>query len=960
MRRAAAVAVAFVAALAVAQVPMYSDYPWGLLNNGVDKGPVWNLNCKPPLVCSVPSYGNGQIVLGDGGTFGGLTLDDLPDGILYGRTRFGSLDAGYVTQVQRGGVAYDLSSFFAFPLDTLDKVPEGVTFGRTARGDLDGGHVAILLRQGLSTPTEQLFQKATALTPDTLDGVPDGTLTGRVAKGNIDGGAVVLDLTLEGTYGRVARSKLDGGSIVLDLTLDGTFAKVLTSALDAGYVTQVRRSGTAVATEYLFKKANTTDADTLDGVPDGTSYSRISTANVTSSAPNSVYHSGSGAVISAGTLFRKSTDTFASVAGTLADGQLGSNVVNTSNIKDSNITTIKIADGNVTTAKVADLGITYAKVDDGLSMTAYDEAPGLYLWTRATATNCTKVALDGTKGYITFNLPSGATNPQVSTTITTGTNLTLTTTRAVMRYRISGAGVVGKISSITAINNAATAQTATAVFLADGNWHTAVFDISGWTTAGTLRVDLTSPGTSTTGTWDISYLGTGNPGSGTGALVSYVNKVGIGTPTPATLLSLLPTLSYAAPSLGTASGSFSMLGPAGLFGLYGGIASGGQAWLQSMRNDGTATAYDIWLNPSGGNVGIGTTPSYRLHVVGGAGKVSVDSQAAGTSSSYGLYVGNATTNTKNLGLGYDTTLDRGYLQAVDVGTAYKDLLLNPNGGSVGIGTTAPGVTLDVQATASTTARVVSTSAASAAYPALATYAYTGGLGGHPVLYHYAARGSQASPAALATNDTLGALIWNGADATAAPVFREGARISVIEAATPSAGALTTVMAFYTANNGASTERARIDNAGNLKVSNLAGSGNRAVYSDANGNLTNTSSDGTLKERVMELVAPLRAVLNLRPVSFNWKDTERFGPQREIGFIAQEVMGVVPEVVGKNADGTYTVDYPKLTAVLAGSVRELYEDRTALAERVQALEDRSAAAERQLADLKERLARLEAR
>lgn len=68
--RAAAVALALVAALAVAQSPMYSDYPWGLLQNGVDQGPVWNLNCiSPGLACSVDG-GNGTInvnVAGGGG-----------------------------------------------------------------------------------------------------------------------------------------------------------------------------------------------------------------------------------------------------------------------------------------------------------------------------------------------------------------------------------------------------------------------------------------------------------------------------------------------------------------------------------------------------------------------------------------------------------------------------------------------------------------------------------------------------------------------------------------------------------------------------------------------------------------------------------------------------------------------------------------------------------------------------
>ena len=61
------------------------------------------------------------------------------------------------------------------------------------------------------------------------------------------------------------------------------------------------------------------------------------------------------------------------------------------------------------------------------------------------------------------------------------------------------------------------------------------------------------------------------------------------------------------PTLGTASGSFRMLGNGGgLFGLFGGLDGGtGRAWLQAMRTDG-ATAYDLRLQPVGGNVRVGT------------------------------------------------------------------------------------------------------------------------------------------------------------------------------------------------------------------------------------------------------------------------------------------------------------------------------------------------------------------
>jgi hypothetical protein len=109
---------------------------------------------------------------------------------------------------------------------------------------------------------------------------------------------------------------------------------------------------------------------------------------------------------------------------------------------------------------------------------------------------------------------------------------------------------------------------------------------------------------------------------------------------------------------------------------------------------------------------------------------------------------------------------------------------------------------------------------------------------------------------------------------------------------------------------------------NLFVKSLQGVGNRAVYSSQEGEVTNSSSDANLKTNVHPIDQGLTATLALNSIKFNWIDTERFGSQTEIGFLAQQVQQVVPEVVGTNSDGTLSVDYPKLTAVLTKSIQEL--------------------------------------
>jgi hypothetical protein len=98
----------------------------------------------------------------------------------------------------------------------------------------------------------------------------------------------------------------------------------------------------------------------------------------------------------------------------------------------------------------------------------------------------------------------------------------------------------------------------------------------------------------------------------TGSL-TVTGNVGIGTSNPTRTLQVVGEA--AIPTLGVGSGGFFLASSNGLYGLFGGVSGAtGDTWLQAMRNN-TATAYNILLNPVGGNVGIGTsTPTARLHV----------------------------------------------------------------------------------------------------------------------------------------------------------------------------------------------------------------------------------------------------------------------------------------------------------------------------------------------------------
>jgi hypothetical protein len=83
----------------------------------------------------------------------------------------------------------------------------------------------------------------------------------------------------------------------------------------------------------------------------------------------------------------------------------------------------------------------------------------------------------------------------------------------------------------------------------------------------------------------------------------------------------------AAPTLGTAPDTTSLFITNGdaLYGLIAGVfGNTGATWMQAQRVDGGSTAYDLMLQPSGGNIGIGTTTpaafgGYTCLTLGGEG-----------------------------------------------------------------------------------------------------------------------------------------------------------------------------------------------------------------------------------------------------------------------------------------------------------------------------------------------------
>ena len=96
---------------------------------------------------------------------------------------------------------------------------------------------------------------------------------------------------------------------------------------------------------------------------------------------------------------------------------------------------------------------------------------------------------------------------------------------------------------------------------------------------------------------------------------------------------------------------------------------------------------------------------------------------------------------------------------------------------------------------------------------------------------------------------------------------------------------------------------------------LDGSGNF----NATGDVT-AYSDIRIKENIVSIIDPLNKVLRLRGVSYNRIDTD--DKSTKIGFIAQEVEKIVPEVVTYDKEqDRYGVSYGNITALLVEAIKE---------------------------------------
>ena len=107
----------------------------------------------------------------------------------------------------------------------------------------------------------------------------------------------------------------------------------------------------------------------------------------------------------------------------------------------------------------------------------------------------------------------------------------------------------------------------------------------------------------------------------------------------------------------------------------------------------------------------------------------------------------------------------------------------------------------------------------------------------------------------------------------------------------------------------------------FQVNNGGANSGRITANGANAATFTSTSDSRLKENIVDLPSQLNNICALRPVEFDYIESEGGGHQ--IGFIAQEMQAVYPDVVNEQEDGMLAISgWSKTEARLVKAIQEL--------------------------------------
>jgi hypothetical protein len=128
-----------------------------------------------------------------------------------------------------------------------------------------------------------------------------------------------------------------------------------------------------------------------------------------------------------------------------------------------------------------------------------------------------------------------------------------------------------------------------------------------------------------------------------------------------------------------------------------------------------------------------------------------------------------------------------------------------------------------------------------------------------------------------------------------------------------------IASFYTATNSTSTSNVLI----RFGINGYASGSGQINANGASAAAFGTFSDQRLKENIVDLPSQWDNIKGLRPVEFDFIESEGGGHQ--IGFIAQEVEPIYPDVIGDRGDGMLTLSgMSKQDARLIKALQEAME------------------------------------
>ena len=416
--------------------------------------------------------------------------------------------------------------------------------------------------------------------------------------------------------------------------------------------------------------------------------------------------------------------------------------------------------------------------------------------------------------------------------------------------------------------------------------------------------------------------------------IDSAGKVGIGTSGPVTGCQLtVASGGLAVTGQNTAHGANSIrIGQEGSgvaqIRCYGPDAStNGQLSFNVSESDGGGVGEAMRIDSSG-NVGIGTaSPSAPLHTIGVNGLPAT----SGTTQNNALRIGAPSTNvvldaSSNGGVGT-------WLQSTnqtDLSLTYP-LLLNPNGGNVGIGTAAP----------SRAIHVVSSGLNIATFEA--------SNGNSIDLGYDSLSASRTGDFFIDNRDASGNNIQYRCGSSASHIFNIGtsekARLDAsgnllvgnTSNTTSQAGVyLNSNGRFFATHSGSSSIFNRLSTDGDILLFQKDTSTVGSISVTGSGTTYNTTSDLRLKENIEPLVATDK-LMAMNPVSYNWK-ADPDGP-RSMGFIAQEMQEVMPEAVstGDDEDAMMSMDYGRITPILVSALQDAHRKIEQLEQRIADME-----------------------